>query len=140
MLAIGVTFYTLMTKTSISQQLDKLIPHAETISSILSGYAFTVAGFLATISTFLFTLHEKPYFKFFKKGPNKSFGTLMFIHLVSLITLGFVFVSSLLIVAFADLIPLTLSLTLTSLIQLLLITFISYNLTERANSGTNTES
>lgn len=59
----------------------------------------------------------------------------MFIHFVSLVTLGSVFVCSLLSVAFTNLIALTLSLTLTSLLQLLLITFISYNLTSRANEG-----
>ena len=126
-----------MTLTPLARIVSQLSPHADTLSGILSGYAFTVAGFLATISTFLFTLHDKPFFQFFKSCKSRSFGTLMFIHLVSLVTLGMVFICSLLIVAYDCLIGLTLALTLTSLFQLLFITFISYNLTERANSGTS---
>lgn len=138
MLIIGGIFYTVMTLTPLVQIVNELGSHTDTLSGILSGYAFTVAGFLATISTFLFTLHDKPFFQFFKSSKSRSFGTLMFIHLVSLVTLGMVFICSLLIVAYKCLIGLTLALTLTSLFQLLLITFISYNLTHRANSSQST--
>ena len=130
---IGLICYAAMTWTPLSKPIQSLVPHAGTLSGILSGYAFTVAGFLATISTFLFTLHDKPFFRFFKKGPRRSFETLMVIHFISFLTLGSVFIFSLLMVAFTNLITLTLSLTITSLTQLLLITLISYRLTSRAN-------
>lgn len=111
--------------------LAALQGHISEISSILSSYAFTVAGFLATIATFLFTLGDKPYFQIYKRRGN--FGDLMFLHALSLLVLGAVFVFSVLLFARPNLLRLTLVLTTLSIAQLFVLTLASYGLTKRSN-------
>jgi len=105
--------------------------HIEAISSTGSSYAFTVAGFLATIATFLFTLGDKPYFKYYRA--QGSFGDLVFLHALVLVLLFVVFVLSILMLAVPALIRSMLAVMLVSLVDLALLTFVSYGLTRRAN-------
>ena len=134
MIAIGMTAYIVGSHTNVSVHIAKLHPQITSAAGILSSYSFTVAGFLATISTFLFTLGDKPFFKFFKNSKSSSFGTLMFIHLLTFVSLGILFIVSLFLTAYPKMLTLALSLTVLTLCQLFLITTISYKLTSRSNS------
>jgi hypothetical protein len=127
----GGIIYLLSSLPAASKLTTDLQSHVSELSSILTGYAFTVAGFLATIATFLFTLGDKPYFQFYKR--RGSFGDLMFLHALSLAVLAGVFVFAIVILANSDLLRLTLVLTILSLIQLFMLTMVSYNLSKRSN-------
>jgi hypothetical protein len=121
-----------LSKLPISARfITRLEPHISELSSILSSYAFTVAGFLATIATFLFTLGDKPYFKLYKRRGN--FGDLMFLHALNLLVLGGVFICSILLFAEPELLRFTLVLTGLSIVQLFSLTLASYGLTKRSN-------
>ncbi len=109
----------------------ELTPHAKDIAQILSGYAFTVAGFLATIATFLFTLGNKPYFTLYQR--RGSFSDLMFLHALAMGVLAAVFICSILLFSQPQLLRATLTLTLLSIVQLFFLTMISYKLSKRSN-------
>lgn len=128
---IGGVIYVLMGLKPIECVTVNLEPHIQAISSILSGYAFTVAGFMATISTFLFALGDKPYFKLYKRRGN--FKDLMLLHGFAILILAMVFVLSIFLLAYPELLRVTFALTSMSLLLLLLITIISYRLAHRAN-------
>lgn len=128
---IGASIYAASNLGGPAQLVGQLVPHAKDVAQILSGYAFTVAGFLATIATFLFTLGEKPYFRLYQR--RGSFSDLMFLHALALIVLGAVFVCSILLFARPALLRLTLTLTLLSIVQLFFLTMISYTLSKRSN-------
>ena len=115
----------------VNNVLFKMSVNAKEIASVLSSYAFTVAGFLATIVTFLYTMGDRPYFNLYKH--RGSFGDLMFVHFVELFLLGSLFVVSTALVAFSDLMRLALTLCLLSLGHLAILIFISFNLSKRSS-------
>ena len=97
---------------------------------MVSSYSFTVAGFLATIVTFLYTLGDRPYFELYKK--RGSFGDFMFVCFLEMFLLGSLFVVSLALLAFSDMLRLALTLCFLSLFHLALLIFISFNLSRRS--------
>lgn len=111
----------------------KISAGSKEIAAILSSYAFTVGGFLATIVTFLYTLGDRPYFKLYKG--RGSFGDLGFVHAIEFLLLGALFVVSVGVVVFPDLMRLALCLAIVSLMNLTLLIFISFNLSKRSNEG-----
>ena len=117
----------------MAKAIDLLSAHTDRWVGIVSSYSFTVAGFLATISTFLFTLSDRPFFKIFKEGESKSFGTLMFIHLVTLVTLALLFILSILVTIYPFLTRIVVTLTVFTLFQFIGIALISFRLTSRAH-------
>lgn len=129
-LLIGVSIYALGSIPVIARTIVSLETHNDSIANILSGYAFTVAGFLATIATFLFTFGDRPYFQLYKR--RGSFGELMFLHGLALVVLGSIFAISLLLLASPAVLRLALTLTVLSLLQLTFLTFISYSLSRRS--------
>lgn len=130
-LLIGAIIYAASSLRGPAQVVGELMPHAKDVAQILSGYAFTVAGFLATIATFLFTLGEKPYFRLYQR--RGSFTDLMFLHALALIVLAALFICSILLFARPELLRVTLTLTLLSIVQLFFLTMISYTLSKRSN-------
>lgn len=108
-----------------------LEPYKETVSSVLSSYSFTVAGFLATIATFIYAFNGKPFFELYRR--RGSFNDLVFFHVLLLINLICIFVFSLVLLAYPSLIRITLILTILSLGMLLFLTIIYYNLSTRSN-------
>lgn len=130
-LLIGASIYAAGSLRGPAHLLAELTPHAKDVAQILSGYAFTVAGFLATIATFLFTLGDKPYFQLYQR--RGSFNDLMFLHGLALLVLAAVFICSLLLFAKPELLRFTLSLTFLSIVQLSLLTMVSYTLSKRSN-------
>ena len=130
-LIIGAIIWGLSSLPISLHVVTRLQTNISDVSSILSSYAFTVAGFLATIATFLFTLGDKPYFQFYKRRGN--FGDLMFLHALNLFVLGAVFIFSILLFAKPELLRFTLVLAGLSIVQLFLLTLASYGLTKRSN-------
>ena len=134
MAAIGATVYFLTKWIPVAEKaIDLLTNHTDNWVGIVSSYAFTVAGFLATISTFLFTLSDRPFFKIFKDGESRSFATLMFIHLVTLTTLAILFILSILVTIYPFLTRAAITLTVLTLFQFTGIALISFRLTSRAH-------
>ena len=129
---IGASIYAASNLKAAANLTAALLPHADEIAQILAGYAFTVAGFLATVATFLFTLGQKPYFELYQR--RGSFSDLMFLHALALLVLGALFICSILLFANPELLRATLTLTLVSLLQLFLLTMISYRLSKRSHS------
>lgn len=103
------------------------------MASILSSYAFTIAGFLAAIVTFLYTLGERPYFKLYRN--RGSFADLMFVHFFHLALLGLLFITAIGLVVYPQLMRLALTLSLLSLLHLAVLIFISFNLAKRSNDA-----
>lgn len=119
-----------------TQEMEKIVTelagkHIEAVANTGSSYAFTVAGFLATIATFLFTLGDKPYFKYYRS--QGSFGDLVFLHALVLVLLFAVFLLSILMLAVPTLLRSMLAVMFVSLVDLAVLTLVSYGLTRRAN-------
>ena len=131
-LVLGSICYGVLSCDFSAPLLEKFCVHTGELSSILSGYAFTVAGFLATIATFLFTLGGRAYFEYYKK--RGSFDDLVFTHVVTLMWLAIVFCASIAIVAYPLpwLVNILLSSTLVSLALIIFLTHCAYNLTRNA--------
>lgn len=114
--------------------LLELCGHSEALASVLSSYSFTVAGFLATIATFLFTLGGKSYFEHYKR--RGSFDDLVHAHVATFVMLAAVFVLSLLVLAHpsATLVKLLVSATGGSFLLLCVLTVSAYNLARRSTA------
>lgn len=133
MLSIGAAVYLLTMWCPVAKAIDLLTKHTDQWVGIVSSYSFTVAGFLATISTFLFTLSDRPFFKLFKKGESKSFATLMFIHLITFVTLASLFLLSIFVTIYPCFTRMVITLTALTLFQFTGIALISFRLTSRAH-------
>lgn len=131
MLLIGLICYSLTLWAPVDYMLCQLNAYRSEIASILSGYAFTIAGFIATIAAFLFTLGDRPYFQFYRR--RGSFGDLMYLHGLTLLTQGVVFIFSILLLARPSLLRWSLVLTAMSMAQISLLTFVSYRLSKRSH-------
>lgn len=132
-LLTGSAIYGLSSLPAASTAIVSLESHSESIASIVSSYAFTIGGFLATIATFLFALADRPYFQFYKR--RGSFGDLMFFHGLVLLVLCLLFVLSLFLLSWPCLLRVILALTGLSVLQLVVLTYISYNLTHRSQES-----
>lgn len=132
-LGIGVIIYLALRLAPLEGVFDAMARQHAAIAAVLAGFAFTIAGFLATIATFLFTLADRPYFKVYRS--RGSFGDLMFMHLITLVTLAALFCFSLVLIAFPQIMVVALTLTLLGLLELTVLTFASYHLTRRAHDG-----
>ncbi len=130
---IGAALYWLSSLVPVRQGFLALERHAEAIASVYSGYAFTVAGFLATIATFLYTLGGKPYFELYRRRGH--FGDLMLFHGLTMLVLASLFVVSILMHITPSLVRLASVLTALSLFQLTVLTLISYTLSNRSQEG-----
>lgn len=115
----------------LAQGVAALISHSPEIASILASYAFTVAGFLATIVTFLFSFQDQSYFRHSQK--TGYFRILMFQHLLAMLVLLVLFGMSLALLAYPSMLKVVLSITAVSLAQLALIIISSYGLIERSS-------
>lgn len=131
-LSIGAGLYLLSSLDCLQYLFDTLEGKVETVSSVLSSYSFTVAGFLATIATFLVALRGKTYFDFYRS--RGSLGHFVFFHVLMLLWLLAIFVLSLLILAYPSLLRITLSITVLSFIKLALLCLGYYVVADRANS------
>lgn len=131
-LSFGVILYLLSGLGCLQYLFDTLEGKLETVSSILSSYSFTVAGFLATIATFLVALRGKSYFDFYRS--RGSLGHFVFFHVLMLLWLLAIFVLSFLILAYPDLLRLALSITALSFFKLTFLCIGYYIVSDRANS------
>lgn len=114
----GLICFLLLISDWANPVLGKFCEFSGEIASILSGYAFTVAGFLLTMATVILAFLDKPYFKHYKK--NGSLDNLTFSHIIAFAWLGLIFLGSLVVVAypFPWLICFLISATLNSLFLL----------------------
>jgi hypothetical protein len=129
-LIFGIIIYKAICHPLTDSALYRMTMVSKEVASVLSSYAFTVAGFLATIVTFLYTLGDRPFFELYKK--RGSFGDFMFVCFLELFLLGALFVVSLALLAFGELMRLSLTLCLLSLLHLVVLIFISFNLSRRS--------
>lgn len=112
----------------------ELCRHSESLSSVLSSYSFTVAGFLATIATFVLALGGKSYFEHYKR--RGSFDDLVMTHVLTLAMLGAVFVLSVFILAHPSALSVKLLISAAggSFLLLCLLTVSAYNLARRSSA------
>lgn len=135
MLSIGVGLYLVSgLSATVRCEISALESHATDVAGVLSSYAFTVAGFLATIATFLYTLSDRPYFQLYRR--RGSFGDLMFMHGLTMLVLAVLFFVSVFLHSRPELMRIAVVLSAVSLGQLSLITFISYKLSSRTAEAT----
>ena len=129
-LIFGVIIYKAICHPLTNSALYRMSMVSKEVAAVVSSYSFTVAGFLATIVTFLYTLGDRPYFELYKK--RGSFGDFMFVCFLEMFLLGSLFVVSLALLAFSDMLRLALTLCFLSLFHLALLIFISFNLSRRS--------
>ena len=115
-----------------SPALEKFRELSGEIAPVLSGYAFTVTGFLLTMVTVMLSFADKPYFKHYKQ--NGSLDNLTFSHIVAFVWLGLIFLGSLVVVTYPLpwLVGFLLSATLNSLLLLGILALAVYGIARQS--------
>lgn len=108
----------------------KIEDQLSVFSSTVASFAFTAAGVLVAVVTFLLGLSDREFMKYYRRTNNT--GSLMLIILVTVLTLFATFFSSLGLLAYPGLFHAVLASLILNLLQLAFILLIAFNLTRRS--------
>jgi hypothetical protein len=114
----------------VARELRQLHPAAKDLASVYASYAVTIAGFLSAIAVFLFSLADKPYFAVYKARGN--FSDLMFCYAMALLVAAALFIAAVGMHSHPSVTRAATVLAGLSLIQITLITLISFFLSKRS--------
>lgn len=133
-LLLGLTVFLLIGWVDRSFSfLPEVQAKRETISPVVASFAFTTFGFLATIITILFGLSDRAYFIHYEREGLLSH--LLFFYLTIILTLFGTFILSLLTVTHPECARLLLTFAAVNICQLILISFIGFNLVKGSNDS-----